>query len=393
MKMYNWKRYIPDGTKDILFEECENRTEIISVLRKIYSESGYSEIISPTLEFYDVFNTKNSTIEQEKMYKLFDNQGRILVLRPDITTPIARIAATKLKDAPHPLRLFYTSNVFRINENLNGKLSEITQSGAEIIGVNNLRADVEVIMTGIKTLLGIGLKNFKIELGHAEFYKAILDDIGIESEEEELIRTYIQDKNYTLLDEYLEKNKKRINNNFIKILKELPKLFGGADVIEKALSMVCKGKGEKALLDLKAVYNTIVSMGFGGHISIDLGMVQHLNYYTGIIFRGYAEGVGGNVLSGGRYDSLIEQFGESQPATGFALNIDTIITALKYSGCIGEKSREKILIYFDEEKLEEAYERAEELREKGSLVELCLLSSEKDAKDYAEKKNMKLMYI
>ena len=132
--MINWKRYIPEGTRDILFHECSKKIELENILRKVYIDSGFLEVISPTLEFYDVFNGQNATLPQEKMYKLFDNQGRILVLRPDMTTPIARIAATKLRDMPHPLKLCYTSNVYRLNESLNGKNSEFTQSGIEIIG-------------------------------------------------------------------------------------------------------------------------------------------------------------------------------------------------------------------------------------------------------------------
>ena len=123
--MVNLKKYIPEGTRDILFEECSAKIEIENLLRNVYINHGYHEVISPTLEFYDVFNLENQPITQEKMYKLFDNQGRILVLRPDMTTPIGRIAATKINEEIYPIKLCYNSNIFRVNENLNGKLCRI----------------------------------------------------------------------------------------------------------------------------------------------------------------------------------------------------------------------------------------------------------------------------
>lgn len=390
--MLNWKKYIPDGTKDILFDECESKVKLIKQLREIYYKSGFREVISPTLEFYDVFSGENSIIAQEKIYKLFDREGRILVLRPDITTPILRIASTKLKNIPHPLRLSYSLNVFRINDNYNGKLSEFTQTGIEIIGANNLKADVEVLVTAIKSLKAVGLNNFKIELGQAEFFKAVLKNTGLDEEENEEIRLYIENKNFTALKEYLNIKSNEIKKETLSILNELPKLFGGIDVIDRASKIVSSENAKAALKSLKKVYETVCDLGFGKYLSIDLGMVQHLNYYTGIIFRGYAEGAGASVLSGGRYDGLSKYFGDEQPSTGFALDVDNIILALKLIS--NEKSKqERVLIYFEEKNIKKAYEKAEEYRFKGITVELSLNSNYDEAFHFAKEKNMKIINV
>lgn len=386
--MINWRRYIPEGTRDILFQECSGKIDLENILRKVYIDSGFLEVISPTLEFYDVFSGENATLPQEKMYKLFDNQGRIVVLRADMTTPIARIAATKLKDIAHPLKLCYTSNVYRLNESLNGKNSEFTQSGIEIIGVKGIKADVEVILTGIEALLECGLKDFKVELGQAEFFKAIMEEINLIDEEKEKLRRYIEDKNFTALSELLQDKGDKIEEKNLRILKELPGLFGDIKILDKAAELTDNIKALKALESIRTVYNIIKSTGLSQYLSIDLGMVQNLNYYTGIIFRGYAHGVGASILSGGRYDNLSAQFGEEQPATGLAIDVDSIMIALQNCETRRVEEREKVLICYKEEDFKEAYNKAVEFRKNNIVAELSLMDSEEEAAKYAKKKGI-----
>ncbi len=180
--MEKWNEFIPEGMKDILFEESNVKLYIEHELRKAYKYSGFSQIISPTLEFYDVFDYNIQSIPQEEMYKLFDSLGRILVLRPDMTTPIGRIAGTKIKNYTYPLKLSYTANIFRVNEKFNGKLGEITQSGIEIIGTKGIKSDVDSIVTAINSLLSLGLKNFKIDLGDAGLFDALVENMKIQED-------------------------------------------------------------------------------------------------------------------------------------------------------------------------------------------------------------------
>lgn len=383
-----WSRYIPEGTRDVLFEECSKKIEIENILRKVYIDSGFLEVISPTLEFYDVFIGENATLPQEKMYKLFDNQGRILVLRPDMTTPIARISATKLADIQHPLKLCYTSNIYRVNESLNGKNSEFTQSGIEIVGVKGIKADVEVIITGISALLNCGLKNFKIELGQAQFFKAIIEETNLLDEDKEKLRKFIENKNFTALTELLQDKEDKIDEKNLFVLKELPKLFGDIKILDRASELTDNIKAIEALENIRNIYNIIESVGLSDYLAIDLGMVQNLNYYTGIIFRGYTHGVGGSILSGGRYDNLISQFGDSQAATGLAINVDSIMAALKDSQHGKKEDREKVLICYKEGLFKEAYNKAIAFRSNNIIAELSLMDSEEETLEYVSKKGI-----
>ncbi len=389
--MNNWKRYIPEGMKDILFDECSRKLSIEEGLRRIYKFNGFSEIISPTLEFYDVFHSENQPISQEKMYKLFDNTGRILVLRPDMTTPIARITSTKIKDKIYPLKLCYTSNIFRTNENLNGKMSEITQSGVEIIGTNNLKADAEIIITAIKCLKELGIKNFKIELGQANFFKALIEGIRVEDEDIEKLRALIENKNYIALSNFLRDKEGDVYKENIDILEKLPQLFGDINIIDKARKLTKNHKALEALDNICDIYKIIEKIGLSSYISIDLGMVQNINYYTGIIFKAYVDEVGEYILSGGRYDNLIQEFGPKLPATGFAINVDNVLLALKKQDTFKPKTYKKVLISYKDEFLEEAYKLMDTIHSKDMICELSLYEEEEESLEYAINNRMNRM--
>ncbi|MBC8061762.1 MAG: ATP phosphoribosyltransferase regulatory subunit [Clostridiaceae bacterium] len=387
--MYKWKKYIPEGMRDILFEECISKVKIENEFRSLYLNAGFEEVISPTIEFYDVFNGEDQPMEQEKMYKLFDNQGRILVLRPDMTTPIARIAATKLKDKGIPLKLCYTSNIFRINENFNGKMNEITQSGIEIIGTDNLKADAQVIIIGINALLSAGLKNFKIELGQAEFFKGLTEDVDMSFEDIEKLRNLIENKNFASLKTFIDGNIEFIRPNAEAILRELPSLFGGIEVIKKAKEMTANKSALEALESLEQVYLMLDEIGLSSYLSIDLGMVHHINYYTGIIFRGYSNEVGNEILSGGRYDKLLGRFGDAMPATGLAINVDNILLSLKKQSNETKVQKTNFLIYYEKGFLKEAYNTAILIRRSNLEAELSVSEEYEEALKYAKSKNKK----
>ncbi|MBZ9687175.1 ATP phosphoribosyltransferase regulatory subunit [Clostridium estertheticum] len=392
--MNNWKRHIPEGSRDILFEDCNNKIKIINVLRKLYVNSGFLEVISPTLEFYDVFQGDNISIEQEKMYKLFDNVGRILVLRPDMTMPIARIVATKLKDSLYPLRICYSGNIFRINENWEGKVSETTQSGIEIIGSESSKADAEVIITAINALIAIGVKKFELEIGQAEFFKGLIEDIDLGSVEMERLRRFVENKNFGALREFIEEKEATLGTKNVAALKKLPELFGGIEILAKARILTQNKRAHAALDTIEKIYERLENVGLGGYISIDLGMVQHIDYYTGITFRGYSSEVGTTIISGGRYDNLIAKFGEAMPAVGFAIDVDNILSVLDKQGNNNEKSRTKFLIHYENSLIGDAWRLATQIREKGFDCELSLFEEKEKTLSYGEQKKLdKMIFI
>ena len=389
--MNNWKRHIPEGSRDILFEDCSNKIKIINVLRELYINSGFLEVISPTLEFYDVFQGETIFIEQEKMYKLFDNEGRILVLRPDMTMPIARIVATKLKDSLYPMRICYSGNIFRKNENWNGKVSEMTQSGVEIIGSESIKSDSEVIITAIQALLSIGVRKFQLEIGQADFFKGLIEDIELDFDEMEKLRGFVQNKNFGALREFIEERKDILGIKNVEALKKLPELFGGIEILDKARKLTKNKKAVAAIDIIEKIYQRIKSVGLGEYISIDLGMVQHIDYYTGIIFRGYSSQVGTTIISGGRYDNLISKFGTSMPAVGFAIDVDNILSVLEKQGNNNEKDNEKYIIHYENYLIGIACKFASQIRAKGFVAELSLFEEKEKTLSYGEQKKIDKM--
>ncbi len=383
--MPNLNNYIPEGTRDILFNECYSKIQIENLLRDVYKNYGYHEIISPTLEFYDVFNMNDQPISQEKMFKLFDNRGRILVLRADMTTPIARIAATKIKKEMFPMKLCYSQNIFRVNEILNGKLSEFTQSGIEILGSHEIRGDVEAIYTGIEALKKIGLEDFKIEIGDSKFFKELTETVNLDESKKENLRMLIQNKNISALKEFLDDNKENIDKNISIVLEKLPELFGGKEVIIETQKLLNNADNMTSLKCIKDVYEVMDKLGLSKYISVDLGMLQNLNYYSGLIFRGYCMEVGDSILSGGRYDKLIENFGDSLPATGFAINVDIVLEALRLQEKLTpDKAIEKV-VFCDIVNLNKGYALLKTINRAGVKAEVALFDSEEEALEYCER--------
>lgn len=382
--MKSWRKFIPEGTKDRIFDECYIKSKIEEALKKTYLAAGFQEIQSPTVEYYDVFISEDGVWSQQDMHKLFDSSGRILVLRPEMTTPIARIAATKLKETPHPIRLFYTSNVFRVNESYNGHKSEITQSGIEIIGAKGIRADVDAIITGITALENCGLENFKIELGHSEFYKSILSELNIKEDKKTILEKLIINKNFYGLASFMDELECNEQEN-ISLIKEIPKLFGDITVLNKAEKMTKNKNAIESIEELRTLYNLLKDAGYEKYITVELGMIHELNYYTGIIFKGFSFGVGGSLLSGGRYDNLIKKFGEDLCATGFALDVDNVISASQADGIDHSCKTKRVFIYYKKD-FKNAYSKALELRKNGIIVELSLIDSKEEAIKYEDSK-------
>jgi ATP phosphoribosyltransferase regulatory subunit len=316
---------------------------------------------------------------------LFDNRGRILVLRADMTTPIARIAATKIKKEMFPMKLCYSQNIFRVNEILNGKLSEFTQSGIEVLGAYGIRGDIEAIYTGIEALKKIGLEDFKIEIGDSKFFKELTETINLDRAKKEILRNLIQNKNISALKEFLDDNKNNIDKNISLVLARLPELFGGKEVIKETQELLNNAENITSLKCIQDVYEVMDKLGLSKYISVDLGMLQNLNYYSGLIFRGYCMEVGGSILSGGRYDKLIENFGESLPATGFAINVDIVLEALRLQKKLtSDKAIEKV-VFCDIVNLDRGYNLLKKINKAGVKVEVALFDSEEEALKYCER--------
>ena len=341
MKKYN--KITPEGTKDFLFEECVTRRSVSDKLSEVFSAHGYHEIVTPGLEFFDVFHFDSSAIGQELMYKMTDKRGRLVVMRPDSTVPIARVTATRLQGLPKPIRLYYSQPIYCNTPGLDGKSDEIRQSGIELLGAHGLRADLEVIVTAIEALSKC-VPDFRMELGHAGFFKAIAAQLPVEPEVIEDIRLSIEAKNYPLLDTILDRLEPGIA---VDAMRNLPRLFGGKEVFEEAEKYCMNKESSETLSYLKALFDDLSELNLGDKMMVDLGLVQRNDYYTDIVFSAYVENFGEAVLTGGRYDNLLACFDAPMPAIGFAVNVDAMTQVLLSQGRGPKVPSVEILVHGD----------------------------------------------
>jgi ATP phosphoribosyltransferase, regulatory subunit len=369
-------KMVPEGTCDLLFKECESLREVQNRMTELFKTRGFNEVITPSFEFYDVFTGKANAIPQEMMYKLIDSKGRIIALRPDNTMPVMRVAATKLNGFQPPLRLFYNQNVFRINPSLSGRKDEIPQCGIELLGLRGIKADLEVIATAIDTLKCV-TGEFRIEIGHIGYFKAIIDGLKCSDEEKEQIRLYIESKNYAALTDILKEN----DNKSGYALNELPRLFGGEEVLDRAIEIAPNEAALDTIKYLRSIYDALCKMGYKDKVLIDLGLVQQIDYYTGVIFRGYIQNSGDYVLSGGRYDCLAESFGAEMAATGFGVNTEAIARCVNLNQ---KNNNPDVIIYYDAKNAKAAFEHMETLTSSGLICEMSGFDSIEETRNYAK---------
>ncbi len=324
--MKRYSKITPQGSRDYLFEECDDRRKVEHELSVLFKENNYRKVITPAIEYFDVFKSDNVGIESEMMFKMSDSKGRTTVLRPDNTMPIARMVATRLHDEELPVRLYYSQPVFVRAKDLAGRPSEIAQSGVELIGDGSFDADIEIVKMAVESLKRSNLNSFKLEIGNAAFFNVVLGKMDIPQSVRADVVNYIESKNYAALGDLLDKIGDTAET---RVIRRLPRLFGDASVIDEAKKLYSDSAFQQALLYLQTVYNKLCDEGLKDYIILDLGLVNRSNYYTGIIFHGYAEGSGISVLSGGRYDNLLGEFGMPAPAIGFAVEVSALCEAMR----------------------------------------------------------------
>ena len=384
MKRYD--KITPDGTRDLLFDECVLRDEVTGRLTAMFRSRGYRQVITPAIEFYDVFGASSAYFPQENMYKLTDNSGRLMVIRPDCTIPIARLVATRLTNMPMPLRLYYSQNVYRVEHTLRGKRNEIFQTGVELIGSTSLRSDLEIVELAASGLAEISGDSYRIELCHIGYFKALIESLSADADTCETIRQCIEQKNYPALSDLLEQFD---GSRAAVALKYLPRLFGGEEVFEQAEALFSENGAQESIRYLRTIYENLRELGLEDRVLIDLGLVNQAEYYTGIIFRGYFDGIGEPVLSGGRYDNLISDFGAPLSATGFAVNVDPAATV------VGKAASQTpdILVFSNDGHLPQAINYMKSLAENGLIVENCVLDDFDAAVDYAGRRGIRQLHV
>ena len=358
--------HTPEGVRDIYNIECERKMELEEKLKKVIRTYGYKEIQTPTFEYFDVFSEERGTVSSRHMYKFFDREGNTLVLRPDITPAIARCVAKYYKDEEKPIRLSYLGNTYTNNNSYQGKLKEASQMGAELFNDASVDADAEMIAMSIRCLLAAGLTEFQIEIGHVDFFKALAKEAGLTSDEEEEIRSRIEEKNLFGVKEIL--NEKQIPEQLKQLIYKMPELFGSMERIREVKAMTSNQQAIESIECLEKIYEILQSYGLEKYVTFDLGMVNMYHYYTSIIFRAYTYGTGDSVLGGGRYNHLVEQFGKHASAIGMAVNMDQLMVALTRQNKWEEKQPQGRMIYYAPSRRKDAISLASQYREQGETV-------------------------
>lgn len=372
----------PDGVRDTYDIECKKKRKIINKLHHVLELYSYHDIETPTFEFFDIFNRDKGSAPSNEMYKFFDRDNNTLVLRPDITPSIARCVAKYYSDEELPIRLCYTGNTYTNTLKLQGKLKEITQIGAELINDDSSAADAEIIATVIDCFIELGISEFQIEIGQIDYFKGLVAESGISNEAELQIRAYINIKNFFGLEEYLKKLD--ISENLKKAFMSFDSLFGGEAMLDEAGRLVTNQVSLDAVNRLRRVYKALSYYGYEKYIGFDLSMLNGYNYYTGIIFRGYTYGTGNAVLTGGRYNNLLKQFGKDAPSIGFAFSVEELIMAMNRQNIEIEVSYSNTVVLYDIENQEPAIRLGMSLRSKGRKIELIRKSHRRSLEDYIE---------
>lgn len=385
--------HTPEGVRDIYSEECEKKLILQENLHQVLKLYGYQDIETPTFEFFDVFSKEVGTTSSKELYKFFDREGNTLVLRPDMTPSVARSAAKYFMDETMPIRFCYIGNTFTNNNSFQGRLKEVTQLGAELIGDSSVNADAEMIAMTIDSLKKAGLKDFQISVGQVDFFKGLLEEAGFEEESELELRELISNKNIFGIEELV--SEQGISMELQQIFLKMPELFGPIEIVTKIKTLVKNPHALAAVERLEKLYQLLCLYGVAGYVSFDLGMVSKYRYYTGIIFNAYTYGTGEPIVKGGRYDTLLNHFGKQSPAIGFAIVVNQLMSALSRQKIETPLKSSTLLILYKETEQKEALSVTKLFRESGKNTEQIMMPEHANLetyKEFAKGKNIGTIY-
>src|SRR5262245_47751187 len=358
MKSYT---QIPPGTQILIGRAARRRRVLERAICSVFEGWSYEEIIPPIFDYYDVF--AKGWGQEEQIYRFIDREGNILALRPEFTSLVAKTVATRLASSPKPIRLYYSGEVLRFEKPRGGRQREFAQIGIEHYGGAGKSADVEILLVAVETLQRLGIQKFQINLGSVDFFGGIVDRIELPKDQIDALKEVLNIKDQPGLEALL--NHLPLEDRRKKILRAVPHLTGGKPVIAEARNLVKNSRSVEALDHLEEIYSIFDRLDLAQHLTIDLGEIRGFDYYTGILFRAYVDGLGFEVASGGRYDGLPASFGEDVPAVGCSFSLDRLEQIVTPTLDNSESQDSAVTVDSD-------FERALELRQSGKAVKLCL---------------------
>lgn len=358
--MYTDYRVYDENVND--YQQYE---KIIKKIKNRFMTYGYKRIKTPAFEKYDLYSEVNSSVNQREMIKVVNYTGDVLVIRPDVTIPITRKLAENYTNTSGELRYFYIQDVFRQPfdrlENI-----ESTQAGIEYFGKRSAEADAEVIALACHSLTDLGFQDVKIEIGHAGFFQELISQINLDPHELIELKNIIQAKNVVDIRPFLDRI--QIDENIANALEKIPFMYGNVEVvIEQVKDLLFTENLQNKLNHLIEVHEMIKMYGLEKNVIIDLGLINHMEYYSDIVFQGFVENFGQPVLMGGRYDQLATKFGAHIPAIGFACRVESLVEA----SSIDEQEtpvQTDVLLKYEPKLIQQAISISNDLRDRNYSV-------------------------
>jgi ATP phosphoribosyltransferase regulatory subunit len=320
---------IPEGMRDVLPPETGRLRAVEDLLRVRFAAYGYGEVRTPWLEFAETLESADDDTLSAG-YRLHDEQGHELMVRTDMTVPVARMAADRCDDEPLPLRFSYVAPSIRPWAPQRGQDGEFQQAGVELLGLDSAEADAECVTLLCDALAGLGLRDFTVTLGSASFQRALIMSLGLPDEDRRKFKEALGDRNYPLVESIA--GNADVEYDVLRSLWRILELSGGEDVLGQARKLARNHVMETAVARLSRICDLVEDAGFGDHLAFDFGLMQDLDYYSGLLFEAYAPGVGLPLASGGRYDGLLARFDWDIPGVGFAVAVDRAADALDEAG-------------------------------------------------------------
>jgi ATP phosphoribosyltransferase regulatory subunit len=354
--------HTPEGFRDYLAREQAFKRRVEAALENVFHCYGYSSLDTPTLEYMEVFADKGS-VDPKQMYRFIDRDGEVLALRADLTPSIVRIVATNFAPGHMPLRFCCVQNVFRYSPSYQGRLREIPQAGIELLGASEDEADAEVLAVAIDALLASGLKDFRIDVGQVRFLQGMLEECNLAPSVRDTLRDRVVARDFVAAEAIGQDHD--VPQNMRRLLSNLPFFNGGPEILQEALKVGKNEKSWSALANLQNIHLSLKDYGFDKYVSFDLSMAGNMDYYTGIVFRGYTSGLGFSILDGGRYDGLTAHFGAELASVGFVIKAHNLIDALEKQNGRTSFSEAEVLVAWSAEGRRSAFAAAVELRARG----------------------------
>jgi ATP phosphoribosyltransferase regulatory subunit len=310
---------IPSGTRDVLSDEMRELRAMTDRIRAVFEGAGYGEVYTPALEYESTYERAGMTAVRPS-YRVFDEHGNVLVLRPDMTVPIARLAASRYAQVEPPLRLCYLAHAYRGVRPQRGQSRELLQAGLELLGSPAPEGTAEVLGVLGAALDAAGLRTWSIGLGDCSLYPTLLESVGIPAEARERMLAELEAGDFVGLDQEL--GSLGLAEEEAALLRRVPRMRGGPEVLDDL-----EGPLHGAVAGMRQVHG-LLEPELARRVIFDFGLVRSIGYYTGAVFRVYDPAFGVPLGSGGRYDELLSRFGRPLPAVGFALNVERLHIAL-----------------------------------------------------------------